>query len=129
LHKRILIVDGDDLLRDSLSNWLMVHHHYRVTRAEGGWEALEHLRRGPCDAVVAEVDMPGMDGLELTRRILSREGPPVILMCARHDRDLQRQVYSAGAKAFVGKPFDYGKLREVIEKVVENKVWWVGGAG
>ncbi len=94
---------------------------YRVVKAPGGEEALEALTRSRADLVVSDVMMPGMDGLELCRRLKSDERTahlPVILLTAGA---LPRQVKAgleAGADAYLVKPFDMSLLHTKIKNLL-----------
>ncbi|MEV6523098.1 response regulator transcription factor [Longispora sp. NPDC051575] len=111
---RILVVDDDAAVRDSLSRSLRFEG-YEVTTAEDGGRALELVRGGEPDAVVLDVMMPRMDGLE-TCRALRAEGLllPVLMLTARHSVGDRVAGLDAGADDYLVKPF---ALQELLARL------------
>lgn len=110
----ILIVDDEESVRDSLYNWF-VDDGYQVECAENAKQALSMLDEKNFDIVLADIKMPGMDGMEMHRRIraLGRE-PVVIIMTAFASVDTAVQALKDGAFDYVTKPFDPDDLSHLI---------------
>lgn len=112
----LLVVDDEPLNRKLLHDRLEPEG-YRVLQAETGPQALELLAREPVDLVLLDVRMPGMDGLEVCRRLRAqpREGfLPVILVTGLSSQDDRHLGFAAGADEFISKPID---LRELLLRV------------
>jgi len=111
-----LIVDDEDSVRDSLFNWF-VDDGYEVACAENAKKALSLLDNREYDIVLADIKMPGMDGLEMHRRIKALSRPPVvIIMTAFASVDTAVQALKDGAFDYVTKPFDPEDLSRLIRK-------------
>lgn len=109
---QILVVDDDDIALEALQHALKRTGHEVITAHDGG-EALTQLRGSGCHFVISDWNMPGMDGLELCRRIRSEDFPGyvyVILLTGRDRREDVIEGLSAGADDFMTKPFDSGEL-------------------
>jgi FixJ family two-component response regulator len=106
----IAIVDDDPRVRESLESLIESAGFAAQVFACGD----DFLRRGHLSetgCLITDIRMPGMDGLELQRRIrLARPELPVIFITAHHDDDLERRAFAEGAVCFVHKPFDAGEL-------------------
>jgi DNA-binding NtrC family response regulator len=110
----ILIVDDEDSVRDSLYNWF-IEDGYRVECAEDAKKALNILESEDFDIILADIKMPGMDGLEMLRRIKSlRKESAVIMMTAFATVDTAVQALKDGAFDYVTKPFDPDDLSHLI---------------
>jgi DNA-binding NtrC family response regulator len=110
----ILIVDDEESVRDSLYNWF-IDDGYRVERAENAKTALALLDEREFDIVLADIKMPGMDGMEMHRRIKSLPNEPiVIIMTAFASVDTAVQALKEGAFDYVTKPFDPDDLSHLI---------------
>ena len=110
----ILIVDDEESVRDSLYNWF-VEDGYRVECAENAKKALTMLESETFDIILADIKMPGMDGLEMLRRIKSlRNESIVIVMTAFATVDTAVQALKDGAFDYVTKPFDPDDLSHLI---------------
>ncbi len=110
----ILIVDDEDSVRDSLYNWF-IEDGYRVECAENAKKALQILESEDFDIVLADIKMPGMDGLEMLRRIKTlRKDSIVIVMTAFATVDTAVQALKDGAFDYVTKPFDPDDLSHLI---------------
>src|SRR6266540_2180133 len=112
---RVLVVDDERAVRDSLRRALELEG-YDVELAADGEEALERLaQNGEPDAVVLDILMPKMDGLEVCRR-LRREGHrlPVLMLTARDEVENRVAGLDAGADDYVTKPF---ALEELLARV------------
>ncbi len=112
---KILIVDDEPAVRDSLRRALELEG-YDIDLAENGSEALERLEsNGQHDAVILDVLMPGLDGLEVCRRI-RRAGNhvPVLMLTARDEVENRVAGLDAGADDYVTKPF---ALEELLARV------------
>jgi DNA-binding NtrC family response regulator len=110
----ILIVDDEESVRDSLYNWF-VEDGYRVECAENANKALSMLESDSFDIILADIKMPGMDGLEMLRRIkLLKADSIVIVMTAFATVDTAVQALKDGAFDYVTKPFDPDDLSHLI---------------
>ena len=110
----ILIVDDEDSVRDSLYNWF-IDDGYRVDCAENAKTALSLLNEKDYDIVLADIKMPGMDGMEMHRRIKTLPRVPiVIIMTAFASVDTAVQALKEGAFDYVTKPFDPDDLSHLI---------------
>lgn len=110
----ILIVDDEDSVRDSLYSWF-IDDGYRVDCAENAKKALSLLNEKDYDIVLADIKMPGMDGMEMHRRIKTLPRVPiVIIMTAFASVDTAVQALKEGAFDYVTKPFDPDDLSHLI---------------
>jgi DNA-binding NtrC family response regulator len=112
--KSILIVDDEESVRDSLYNWF-IEDGYQVECAENAKKALTILEADSYDIILADIKMPGMDGLELLKRIKSlRPESIVIIITAFATVDTAVQALKDGAFDYVTKPFDPDDLSHLI---------------
>jgi DNA-binding NtrC family response regulator len=125
----ILIVDDEESVRDSLYNWF-IEDGYRVECAENATRALSILESDNFDIVLADIKMPGMDGLEMLRRIKAlRKDSIVIVMTAFATVDTAVSALKDGAFDYVTKPFDPDDLSHLIRNaskqitlIAENEI-------
>jgi DNA-binding NtrC family response regulator len=110
----ILIVDDEESVRDSLHNWF-IEDGYDVERAENAKKALLMLESKKFDIILADIKMPGMDGMEMHRRIRAlNKDTIVIIMTAFASVDTAVQALKDGAYDYVTKPFDPDDLSHLI---------------
>lgn len=110
----ILIVDDEESVRDSLYNWF-IDDGYEVECAENAKKALSMLEARDFDIILADIKMPGMDGMEMQRRIKSLDkNPIIIIMTAFASVDTAVQALKDGAFDYVTKPFDPDDLSHLI---------------
>lgn len=110
----ILIVDDEESVRDSLYNWF-IEDGYDVETAENAKVALTMVEEKNYDIILADIKMPGMDGMEMHRRIKSLNSDPVfIIMTAFASVDTAVQALKDGAFDYVTKPFDPDDLSHLI---------------
>ncbi len=110
----VLIADDDPMFRRILQRWLE-NWGYQVIVAEDGtraWEILQEER--PPELVILDWVMPGVDGVELCRRVRERQRAPyqyILVVTAKDDRQDVINGLEAGADDYLTKPFDKGELR------------------
>lgn len=110
----LLIVDDENSVRDSLLNWF-IEDGYEVETAENAKKALQLLEAGDYDIIIADIKMPGMDGMELHRRIRAQKKESiVIIMTAFASVDTAVQALKDGAYDYITKPFDPDELSHLI---------------
>jgi DNA-binding NtrC family response regulator len=110
----ILIVDDEESVRDSLTNWFS-EDGFRVENAENAKRALQLLETEQFDIILADIKMPGMDGLEMLKRIKSmNKDSIVIMMTAFATVDTAVMALKDGAFDYVTKPFDPDDLSHLI---------------
>lgn len=114
--KRILFVDDEPILLDSLRRMLLPHRaRWETMFAGGGDAALRMLEACPCDVVVTDLRMPGMDGVQFLERVRDRfPGVVRILLAAHGERDSTLRAVTV-AHQFVEKPCDSAVLLRSIE--------------
>jgi two-component system response regulator HydG len=116
----ILIVDDEAVVRDSLGKWFS-EEGYAVETASTAREALLKLPTERWDLAVLDIKMPGMDGLELQRKI--REVHPeviIVIMTGYASVETAVQALKDGAYDYITKPFDPDDLTHVIGKALEH---------
>ena len=113
---RLLIVDDIASTRDNLRKLLGFEEDIEVIGTAGdGKQGLEEAHRLLPDIVLTDVNMPIMDGIQLTER-LAQELPasPVIIMSVQGERDYLRRAMQAGAREYLIKPFSHAELVAAI---------------
>lgn len=120
--ERILFVDDEEQIRKLLSTWL-ARHGYEVTVANDGWEALKAIRTKAPDLVITDVNMPNMNGLELTRRLRADHRTariPVIMLSARKQANDVLTGYAEGADEYIPKPVEMAVLAAKVEVLIRR---------
>ena len=116
----ILIVDDEESVRDSLYNWF-IEDGYDVEHAENAKQALAILEAKNFDIILADIKMPGMDGLEMHRRIKSLDKESiVIIMTAFASVTTAVQALKDGAYDYITKPFDPDDLSHLIRNATKQ---------
>jgi DNA-binding NtrC family response regulator len=116
----ILIVDDEESVRESLYSWF-IEDGYRVECAENARKALTILESEQFDIVLADIKMPGMDGLEMLRRIkFHKKDTIVIVMTAFATVDTAVKALKDGAFDYVTKPFDPDDLTHLIRNATKQ---------
>ena len=116
----ILIVDDEASVRDSLYNWFL-EDGFEVSCVEDASKALKILDHKHFDIILADIKMPGMDGLELLRRIKQiKPDAVVIVITAFATVDTAVQALKDGAFDYVTKPFDPDDLSHLIRNALRQ---------
>jgi DNA-binding response OmpR family regulator len=110
LPTQVLVVDDDDEIRASLRRGL-TFEGFKVVSAADGEEALRCIRDDPPDLVVLDIMMPGLDGMEVVRRLRAADDRlPVIMLTARDAVPDRVAGLEAGADDYLIKPFAFSEL-------------------
>ncbi len=116
--RRILVVDDSPTTRAVLRN-VFTAAGYSVGTASDGVDALEHLRSQLADLVVSDVEMPRLNGFDLTRQVKLRFGLPVILVTGKEKEEQRREGLEAGADAYVVKSTFQGQgLLDIVRQFI-----------
>src|SRR5436305_461731 len=118
---RILIVDDEAVVRNSLGDWFR-DEGYECDTAESAKVALEKLARERWDIFLLDIRMPGINGLELQRKL--KEAQPdatVIIMTAFASVESAVEAMKQGAYDYIIKPFNPDDLEHTIQKAMEHK--------
>jgi two-component system response regulator AtoC len=116
---RVLVVDDEPGVLFTLKEVLADRGHEPVT-ATGGREALTRL--DGVEAVITDLSMPGMDGLELLRALRERDAAlPVVLLTAHGSEKVAVAAMKAGAYDYATKPFDIDEIMAVVERALEAR--------
>ena len=94
---------------------------YEVIEAEDGLQALEKLAESKVDLVITDLNMPNMNGIELTRTLRADSTckfMPIIMLTTESQEEKKNQGRQAGATAWITKPFKQEQLLYVVKKVV-----------
>ncbi len=118
---RLLIVDDIASTRENLQKLLSFEDDIEVVgMAADGREALEAAHRLQPDIVLTDVNMPVMDGIQLTETLASElPTSPVIIMSVQGERDYLRRAMQAGAREFLIKPFSHDELVAAVRRVYQ----------
>lgn len=125
---RILIVDDEQPVLDVLGEYFSTQG-YSVDTASNGSDALVAARRARPDLVLLDVRMPGMDGMEVLRRLhAADQALAIIMVTANEDVALARETLKSGAFDYVAKPFDFSYLDRAVSAALVHADSAVAGA-
>src|SRR5512142_2650578 len=118
---RILIVDDELVVRDSLGKWFS-SEGYAAQPVPSAREALETIQQREFDIALIDIKMPGMDGMELQARL--KEADPdltVIIMTGYASVETAVQALKRGAYDYITKPVDPDELSHLVSKALEHE--------
>jgi two-component system, OmpR family, response regulator MprA len=117
---KVLVVDDDRALRDALRRALALAG-YEVALGENGQHGLSQVAAAAPDAVVLDLGMPGMDGLEVCRRLRDAGNRiPILMLTARDAVSDRIDGLDAGADDYLVKPFDLGELQARLRALLRR---------
>lgn len=115
----LLVVDDDKRIRDLLQRYLR-EQGFRVTAASDGQEARRKLEGLDFDLLIADVMMPGENGIALTKALRTERKFPIIMLTALTEADSRIAGLEAGADDYLGKPFDPRELVLRINNILRR---------
>jgi two-component system, OmpR family, response regulator MprA len=119
VQTRVLVVDDDPAVRSAVSRALRVD--YDVDEAADGAEALAHHASAAADAIVLDLLMPGLDGLEVCRALRRRQDRvPILVVTARDAVSDRVEGLDAGADDYLVKPFAVEELRARVRALLRR---------
>ena len=117
----IMIVDDEFSVRDSLFNWFKAEG-YGVDTAGDAYEALKKLQEKKWDIVLLDIKMPGMDGIELQKRIKEIDKDIITIMITAYASvETAIQALKDGAFDYITKPIDPDELTHIVRNAIEKK--------
>jgi len=116
----VYVIDDDEAMRDSL-NFLLDSAGFGVTLFDDAQAFLDALPGLAFGCIVSDVRMPGLDGIELLKRMKARQSPfPILIMTGHGDVPLAVEAMKLGAVDFLEKPFDDDRLTSMIESAIRQ---------
>ena len=117
---RVLVVDDEEVMRDVLGS-VLGGEGYSVKFAATGREALAELKDSPVDAVILDLMLPGMSGLEVLDEMKKIDGDlPVLMLTAQASIETAISAMKKGAFDYVTKPFKHDELLILLKKALEQ---------
>ena len=116
-RSNILIVD-DRLDKRVVFRTVLEELDQNIVTASSGEEALRWLLDNDCAVILLDVNMPGMDGLSLTRRIKQDSSTPVVLITAADRRSVEARLKGSAVDSVLFKPFRVDELMAVVNKAL-----------
>jgi CheY-like chemotaxis protein len=116
---RILVAEDGPDIRSLLEHIFLTDGHEVATAADG-LEALELYAQGSFDLICSDLDMPRLDGIELTRAVRAdaADGVPILMVSGSASPDDLREARAAGISAYLAKPFTLSEIREHVRALV-----------
>src|SRR5215212_6503582 len=125
MSMKILLADDHQIVREGLRTMLKQHDDMEViAEASDGRSAVELAGELEPDVIVMDVGMPGLNGIEATRQISTREpGAKIVALSMHSDRRFLGEMLKAGAKGYLLKDGAFDELATAIRSVAEDKVY------
>jgi len=123
MSNKILIVDDSEIVRN-LHSYILEGAGFRCTGAENGYMALELLLREDFDLIITDINMPRMDGYELTKKIRATDGyteVPIIIISTEEEAGDKMKGMAAGANVYIVKPARPESLVTNVKMLIEYR--------
>lgn len=118
---KVLIVDDDSSIRNMLAI-VLKKAGYDATSSENGYVALDKLAKENFDLIISDIKMPGINGIELLKRIKAAHPEiPVIMITAYASANDAVEAMKLGAEDYITKPFNIDELKLIIDKAIYKK--------
>lgn len=119
----ILVVDDDDVIRETLCELLSQDH--RCQAADTAEEALTKLESQPFEVVLTDISMSGLSGLDLLNRVVQLyPGTPVIIISGLSDEEQAQSLIRQGAFDYLLKPFRLEMVEDSVKRALEHRRRW-----
>src|SRR5215472_15460823 len=118
-RRRVLVVDDEASVREVLSQYLELEG-FVVLQAAGSLEALRLAQAQPPDLVVLDLMLPGIDGIEVCRRLRTASAVPIVMLTARGDEADKLTGFALGADDYVTKPFSPRELMARVRAIMRR---------
>jgi two-component system chemotaxis response regulator CheY len=119
---KILVVDDDKTTR-KLLNLFLKAKGYEVVTAENGLDAMEKLGTENINLVVTDMNMPYMDGIELTKNLRNDENwknIPIVMVTTEADEDERKKAMDAGVDDYLVKPANAEQITDSIKRILKK---------
>ncbi len=117
---KVYVIDDDEAMRDSL-NFLLDSSGFEVSLFEDAQSFLDALPDLEFGCVISDVRMPGLDGIELLKRMKADSNPfPIVMMTGHGDVPLAVEAMKLGAVDFLEKPFEDDRLTAMIDQAIRR---------
>ena len=120
LQPRVLVVDDDPSIAAALRRALL-YEGYAVTVAADGVSALQRAQADSPDLVILDIMLPGIDGIEVCRRLRAEDDVPVLMLTARDATEDRVLGLDIGADDYLVKPFAYEELLARVRALLRRK--------
>jgi len=121
MKEHVLVVEDDAIMRRVLLVTLR-GHGYNTSAAATAREALQHIEAEAPDAMILDLGLPDMDGVEVAALVRRRHELPIIVLSARSEEQHQIDALDAGANDYVTKPFREGELMARVRAALRRPV-------
>lgn len=124
-HARILIVDDEPANLKLLDKMLATQGYAQRILVEDPREVLDRYREERPDLILLDINMPHLDGYQVMEQLKAIDDsllPPIVVLTAQHGRDTLLKALSAGARDFIGKPFDRAELLMRVRNLLEAQL-------
>ena len=121
--RTILYVDDDAIIRDMMEHILSTHYPtYNLVFAENGLDALDKTEEHHPEVIIVDYYMPYMDGLELSKRILSQNSlSNIIVVSGCLNNETKESFTQLGITTFIDKPINYHHLYRSIDEMIQKQ--------
>lgn len=117
LAKRILVVDDDQGILDSFE--VLLGDRYDLIKADNGYEALRILETDPPQLVFLDIKMPGLDGIDILRRLQKEQkNVDVVIITAIDQENAEEEARSLGVIDYLKKPLDIFEVERIASQVL-----------
>ncbi len=118
-QRRVLIVDDEEAVREVVGQYLELEG-YLILQASTGLEALRLAEKTPPDLVILDLTLPGIDGLEVCRRLRAASAVPILMLTARGEDAEKLEGFHAGADDYLTKPFNPHELVARVQAIMRR---------
>jgi CheY-like chemotaxis protein len=117
-RKELLLVD-DDLLNQRILSRILHAENYNVTTVDDGEMALHKIKKFKYDAIISDLNMPNLNGIQLIETLLDKNiNIPVLFLSGETEKDIVDEVLEKGAVCFLTKPVDSKQLLSKLKKAI-----------
>ena len=109
MAKKIYLADDEQDIREILTEFLS-NAGYEVTAYKNGDTLFSAFQEKPCDLVILDIMMPGMDGYQTCRKMREESNAPILFLSARTKDSDKTLGFSSGGDDYLAKPFSYNEL-------------------
>lgn len=118
----VMIVEDEEGIRE-LMRLFLTKKGYRIIDAEDGYEAMDLLTKEKPDLILLDIEMPGINGLEVCKEIRLQTKLPILFVSYRKELDYKIQGLEVGGDDYITKPFDFNELEARIRAILRRNGW------